>query len=50
MPRRLSGGHTAVVALVIALTAGFSVYSGLVNVKGEEIWIFMLHRGLDGSA
>ncbi len=34
MPHRLSGGYAAVVALIIALTAGFGVYAGLAGVAG----------------
>ena len=34
VPHRLSGGYAAVVALVIALTAGFGVYAGLAGVAG----------------
>ncbi len=32
MPHRLSGGYAIVVALIIALTAGFGVYAGLAGV------------------
>jgi Mn2+/Fe2+ NRAMP family transporter len=34
LPYRLRGGYAAVVALIIALTAGFGVYAGLAGIAG----------------